>query len=51
MVLIAIQKLLVEPNSKDPAQSEANKVYTTNRAEYERRVRAQMELLKDTDNW
>ena len=50
MVLIAIQKLLDEPNNDDAAQHEAHKVYKNNREEYNRRVRAQMQLpgIKDT---
>ena len=49
MVLIAIQKLLITPNYDDAAQHDAHKIFKTNQQEYERRVRAQMVLLKDTD--
>ncbi|XP_036295657.1 SUMO-conjugating enzyme UBC9-like [Pipistrellus kuhlii] len=40
-VLLGIQLLLDEPNTEDPAQAEASMLYDQNRAEYERRVRAQ----------
>ena len=46
-VLLGIQTLLDEPNIKDPAQSEAYEVYTNNRANYNARVKAQMQLLSD----
>ena len=46
-VLIAIQRLLETPNNDDAAQAEARSVYGRDRAEYERRVRAQMAILKD----
>ena len=51
MVLIAIQKLLLEPNNDDAAQAEAHKVFKRDRDEWERRVRAQMLLVKDTDTF
>ncbi|XP_036295581.1 SUMO-conjugating enzyme UBC9-like [Pipistrellus kuhlii] len=40
-ILLGIQLLLDEPNTEDPAQAEASILYDENRAEYERRVRAQ----------
>jgi ubiquitin-protein ligase len=50
MVLIAIQKLLDEPNNADAAQHEAHKIFKSNPEEYKRRVRAQMQLpgIKDS---
>lgn len=47
-VLIAIQRLLNEPNPKSPAQSEPNQLYMKNRPQYEARIKQQMEVLKDT---
>ena len=49
MVLLAIQRLLDEPNNNDPAQAPAHALYKKNRAEYGQRVRQQMQLLKGTD--
>ena len=46
-VLLGIQTLLDEPNAKDPAQSEAYEYYVNKRPEYDRRVKAQMQLLSD----
>ena len=46
-VLIAIQRLLKEPNPKSPAQSEPNNLYNKNRPQYEARIKQQMEILKD----
>lgn len=40
-ILLGIQALLDEPNTEDPAQAEASMLYDQNRAEYEKRVRAQ----------
>jgi len=40
-ILLGIQALLNEPNEKDPAQAEAYTIYRENKAEYERRVRAE----------
>jgi len=39
--LLGIQDLLTEPNVHDPAQADAYTAYTTNRPEYERRVKEQ----------
>jgi len=38
-ILLGIQDLLDNPNSRDPAQADAYTIYMQNRAEYERRVR------------
>jgi ubiquitin-conjugating enzyme E2 I len=40
-ILLGVQDLLNDPNIKDPAQAEAYTIYTQNRVEYEKRVRAQ----------
>jgi len=40
-ILLGIQDLLADPNIKDPAQAEAYTTYCQDRAEYEKRVRAQ----------
>merc|ERR1712025_598353 len=40
-VLLGIQDLLTEPNINDPAQADAYTAYTTNKTEYERRVKQQ----------
>ncbi|CAK6450543.1 unnamed protein product [Pipistrellus nathusii] len=40
-ILLGIQDLLDEPNTQDSAQAEASMLYGQNRAEYEKRVRAQ----------
>jgi len=50
-VLISIQRLLAEPNNNDAAQTEAHKVFANSRAEYERRVKEQVALLKDNDDF
>ena len=39
------QDLLNDPNIKDPAQAEAYTCYCQNRAEYEKRVRAQARAM------
>jgi ubiquitin-conjugating enzyme E2 I len=44
-LLIGIQDLLNDPNIADPAQADAFKWYTKNRAEYEKRVRAQARAM------
>lgn len=41
LVLLGIQDLLTEPNINDPAQADAYTAYTTNKTEYERRVKQQ----------
>ena len=40
-ILLGIQDLLNDPNIKDPAQAEAYTCFCQNRADYEKRVRAQ----------
>ena len=45
-VLIGIQDLLDDPNPSSPAQSEAYNLFTSNKAEYKRRV--QEEARKNT---
>ena len=40
-----LQDLLNDPNIKDPAQAEAYTCYCQNRAEYEKRVRAQARAM------
>uniref|UniRef100_A0A2K6EQB7 UBC core domain-containing protein n=1 Tax=Propithecus coquereli TaxID=379532 RepID=A0A2K6EQB7_PROCO len=40
-ILPGIQKLLNEPNTQDPVQTEAYMIYCPNRADCEKRVRAQ----------
>ena len=47
-VLIGIQDLLNEPNPDSPAQSEAFQLFSTNRPEYDRRVR--LEARKNNPN-
>ncbi|OAF71604.1 Ubiquitin carrier protein 9 [Intoshia linei] len=42
-ILTGIQKLLNEPNIKDPAQADAYTVYCNNREEYDKRIREQAE--------
>ena len=44
-LLLGIQDLLNDPNIKDPAQAEAYTCYCQNRAEYEKRVRAQARVM------
>ena len=44
-VLLGIQRLLVEPNVKGPAQAPAWEAFTKDRAEYERRVREQARAM------
>ena len=45
-VLLGIQDLLTEPNVNDPAQADAYTAYTTNKPEYERRVKEQAAQFK-----
>ena len=45
-VLLGIQDLLTEPNVHDPAQADAYTAYTSNRQEYERRVKEQAAQFK-----
>jgi ubiquitin-conjugating enzyme E2 I len=40
-VLMGIQDLLDDPNPNSPAQSEAYSLFTSNRSEYKRRVKAE----------
>jgi len=42
-VLTSIQSLLCDPNPSSPANSEAARQYSENRAEYDKRVRACVE--------
>lgn len=45
MVLVAIQRLLKEPNNDDAAQADAHNIYAKpNKAEYNQKVKAQMLL-------
>ena len=44
-ILLGIQDLLNDPNIKDPAQAEAYTCYCQNRADYEKRVRAQARAM------
>ena len=48
-VLIALRRLLAEPNNNDPAQAAARDVYRKSRTEWEKRVKAQVAVLKDHD--
>ena len=43
--IVFFQDLLNDPNIKDPAQAEAYTCYCQNRAEYEKRVRAQARAM------
>jgi ubiquitin-conjugating enzyme E2 A len=43
-VLTSIRSLLGDPNPNSPANSEAANIYTTNKNEYERRVKQVVEL-------
>jgi len=45
-ILTSIQSLLCDPNPASPANSEASKLFSENRREYNRRVRAIVE-----DSW
>ena len=45
-ILTSIQSLLSDPNPASPANSEASRIYTENRREYDKRVRAVVE-----DSW
>lgn len=52
-ILVSIQSLLNDPNSKSPANADAAKLYEEDRAEYYRRVRQVIEYnlqLKDSDD-
>ena len=42
-ILTSIQSLLSDPNPASPANSEASRIYTENRREYDKRVRAVVE--------
>jgi ubiquitin-conjugating enzyme E2 A len=42
-VLTSIQSLLCDPNPNSPANSEAARLFSENRAEYDKRVRACVE--------
>ena len=42
---VGIQDLLNDPNIKDPAQAEAYTSFCQNRADYEKRVRAQARAM------
>ena len=44
-ISVGIQRLLVEPNVKDPAQAPAWEAFIKDRAEYERRVREQARAM------
>ena len=44
-ILLGIQDLLNDPNIKDPAQAEAYTAFCQNRADYEKRVRAQARAM------
>jgi len=44
-ILLGIQTLLDEVNNSDPAQAEAYDVYKKNKAEYEKRVKAQAKRM------
>ena len=44
-ILLGIQDLLNDPNVKDPAQAEAYTAFCQNRADYEKRVRAQARAM------
>lgn len=46
-VLCAIQAMLGDPNPESPANGEANQLFSNNRKEYERRVRAIVEMSED----
>ena len=49
-MLLGIQDLLTEPNVNDPAQADAYTAYTTNKPEYERRVKEQAAQYKTAWN-
>jgi ubiquitin-conjugating enzyme E2 A len=42
-VLTSIQSLLCDPNANSPANSEAAKLFSSNRAEYDKRVKQVVE--------
>ena len=44
-ILLGIQDLLTDPNLKDPAQAEAYTCFQQNKADYEKRVRAQARAM------
>jgi len=46
-ILMGIQDLLTQPNVKDPAQAEAYTIYCQDRAEYEKRVKAQAKKMSN----
>ena len=46
LICFHFQDLLNDPNIKDPAQAEAYTCYCQNRAEYEKRVRAQSRAMQ-----
>jgi ubiquitin-conjugating enzyme E2 I len=48
-ILMGIQDLLNEPNPNSPAQSEAFNLYTKNRPEYNRRVKAEARKNQPSD--
>lgn len=41
VVIVGIQELLNDPNPNSPAQGDANNLFTTNKTEYEKRIRKQ----------
>eukprot|EP01102_Stenamoeba_stenopodia_P002765 TRINITY_DN12631_c0_g1_i1.p1 TRINITY_DN12631_c0_g1~~TRINITY_DN12631_c0_g1_i1.p1 ORF type:complete len:161 (-),score=23.22 TRINITY_DN12631_c0_g1_i1:92-574(-) len=47
-ILMGVQELLDNPNPKSPAQSQAIQLYMNQRAEYEKRVRAQAQKYPAT---
>ena len=52
-ILVSIQSLLNDPNSKSPANADAAKLYEEDRAEYYRRVRQVIERnleLEDSED-
>jgi len=44
-ILTGIQELLSDPNNNDPAQEEPFRLFRSNRAEYNKRVREQAKLF------
>ena len=44
-ILLGVQNLLNNPNIRDPAQAEAYTCFCQNRADYEKRVRAQARAM------
>lgn len=49
-ILVSIQSLLNDPNSKSPANADAAKLYEEDRAEYYRRVRQVIERNLELDD-